>query len=217
MYVCSCLSCNLILNSTATLDLSYNTLTGTIPSEIGLLSNLSESCCCFLLSPICPDMYVCSCLSCNLILNSTATLDLSFDTLNGTIPTEVGLMKNLGKTYCRLLLLPICPDMYVCSLLFCVLILHYIEYLFLGINTLSGNSFSGTVSNTLTGTIPSEIGLLSYLSESCCHLLLLPIYLSRHVRVLMLVLQFDSQFHSIFRSLVQYLDGYNSIRDWPLE
>ena len=119
-------------------------------------------------------------------------------------------MKNLGKTYCRLLLLPICPDMFVCSLLFCVLILHSIEYLFLGINTLSGNSFSGTVSNTLTGTIPSEIGLLSYLSESCCHLLLLPIYLSRHVRVLMLVLQFDSQFHSIFRSLVQYLDGYNS-------
>ena len=167
MYVCSCLSCNLILNSTDTLDLSSNTLSGTIPSEIGLLSNLSESCCRFLLSPICPDMYVCSCLSCNLILNSTDTLGLSFDTLNGTIPTEIGLMKNLGKTYCRLLLLPICPDMYMCSLLFCITILHSIESLFLGINTLSGSSF--------LGTIPSEIGLLSNLGESCCRLLLLPI------------------------------------------
>jgi hypothetical protein len=38
------LSCLLVIfHSTAYLDLSDNSLTGTIPSEVGLMSNLSES------------------------------------------------------------------------------------------------------------------------------------------------------------------------------
>jgi hypothetical protein len=41
---CIVLSCLLVIfHSTADLYLSYNSLTGTIPSEVGLLTKLSES------------------------------------------------------------------------------------------------------------------------------------------------------------------------------
>ena len=139
MYVCSCLSCILILNITGYLYLDNNTLTGIIPSEIGLFTNLGESCCHFLLSPICPGMYVCSCVSCILILNSTDTLDLSSNTLSGTIPSEIGLLSNLSESCCHFLLSPICPDMYVCSCLSCNLILNSTATLYLYNNNFTGN------------------------------------------------------------------------------
>ena len=152
----------LILHSTAFLDLSYNTLNGTIPTEVGLMKNLGKTYCRLLLLPICPDMYVCSCVSCILILNSTGELYLDNNNLTGTIPTEIGLMTNLCESCCRFLLLPICPGMYVCSCLSCILILHSTGYLDL-------------YNNNLTGTIATEIGLMTNLCESCCRFLLSPI------------------------------------------
>ena len=51
-------------------------------------------------------MYMCSCLSCILILNFTDTLDLGNNNLMGTIPTEIGLLTYwvslVVASYCRL-------------------------------------------------------------------------------------------------------------------
>jgi hypothetical protein len=105
MIVLSCVffivpSCLLVIfHSTAYLDLSDNSLTGTIPSQITLLSNLCESSVVWLLVV----MIVLSCVfHCTLIftchIHSTAYLDLSSNNLMGTIPSEVGLMFNLGES-----------------------------------------------------------------------------------------------------------------------
>jgi hypothetical protein len=88
-----------IFHSTDKLWLSSNSLTGTIPSQIALLSNLSESSVVWLLVV----MIVLSCVfHCTLMLachiHSTVELDLSSNSLNGTIPSQIALMSNLGES-----------------------------------------------------------------------------------------------------------------------
>jgi hypothetical protein len=93
------LSCLLVIfHSTADLYLYDNSLTGTIPSQIALLSNLCESSVVWLLVV----MIVLSCvfhwtlmLVCH--FHSTAWLDLSVNSLTGTIPSQLGLLSNLGE------------------------------------------------------------------------------------------------------------------------
>ncbi len=94
------LSCLLVIfHSTAALSLSANSLTGTIPSQIASMSNLCESSVVWLLVV----MTVLSCVFyCTLMLafhiHSTAGLDLSFNSLMGTIPSEIGLLTNLCES-----------------------------------------------------------------------------------------------------------------------
>ncbi len=88
-----------IFHSTAALDLYDNSLNGTIPSQIALMSKLSESNVVWLLVL----MIVLSCVfHCTLIfachIHSTAYLDLSGNRLNGTIPSEVELLTKLSES-----------------------------------------------------------------------------------------------------------------------
>jgi hypothetical protein len=89
-----------IFHSTDTLELSGNGLTGRIPSQIALLSNLCESSVVWLLVV----MIVLSCvffilLSCLLVIfHSTAYLGLFFNRLTGTIPSQIALMSNLCES-----------------------------------------------------------------------------------------------------------------------
>jgi hypothetical protein len=94
------LSCLLVIfYSTDTLHLSSNRLTGMIPSQIALMSNLCKSSVVRLLVV----MIVLSCVfRCTLMLachiHSTAGLSLSSNSLTGTIPSEVGLLTKLSKS-----------------------------------------------------------------------------------------------------------------------
>ncbi len=82
------LSCLLVIfHSTASLSLWGNSLTGTIPSEVGLLTKLGKSSVVWLLVV----MIV-------LIFYSTARLDLDFNNLTGTIPSQIALMSNLSES-----------------------------------------------------------------------------------------------------------------------
>jgi hypothetical protein len=86
--------------STAELSLFGNDLTGTIPSQIALMSNLGESSVGWLLVV----MIVLSCvffivLSCLLvILHSKDELGLSKNSLTGTITSHLGLLSNLSES-----------------------------------------------------------------------------------------------------------------------
>jgi hypothetical protein len=86
-----------IFHPTAVLDLSVNSLTGTIPSQIALMSNLCESSVVWLLVVMivlsCVFLIVLSCLL--VIFHSTDLLDLSVNSLTGTIPSQIALMSNL--------------------------------------------------------------------------------------------------------------------------
>jgi hypothetical protein len=95
------LSCLLVIfHSTADLYLNDNSLTGNIPSQLGLLSKLSKSSVVWLLGV----MIVLSCvffivLSCLLVIfHSTAGLDLYDNNLMGTIPSQLGLLSKLSKS-----------------------------------------------------------------------------------------------------------------------
>ncbi len=95
------LSCLLVIfHSTAYLDLSVNSLMGTIPSEVGLLTKLSESSICLI--ACCNDCVVLCVFHCALMIacpiHSTATLALSRISLTGTIPSEIALLSNLCES-----------------------------------------------------------------------------------------------------------------------
>jgi hypothetical protein len=139
------------------LGLSANSLTGMIPSEVGLMSNLGESSVVWLLVL----MIVLSCvffivLSCLLVIfHSTDTLYLSLNSLTGTIPTEVGLLTKLSKwSVVWLLVVMIVLSCVFFIALSCLLVIfHSTEELSLR-------------DNNLVGTIPSQLGLLTKLSKS---------------------------------------------------
>jgi hypothetical protein len=131
-------------------------LNGTIPSQIALMSKLSESNVVWLLVL----MIVLSCVfHCTLIfachIHSTAYLDLSGNRLNGTIPSEVELLTKLSESSVVWLLVV----MIVLSCVFFI-VLSCLHVIFHSTAWLLLNS------NGLTGTIPSQIGLLSNLCES---------------------------------------------------
>jgi hypothetical protein len=104
---------------TAALGLDSNSLTGTIPSELGLLSKLCESSIVFF--ACCSDCVI-MCffvLSCLLVMfHSTAGLDLSGNrysnpdnNLTGTIPSQLGLLPQLSES--SIVLFACCNDFVV--------------------------------------------------------------------------------------------------------
>jgi hypothetical protein len=101
MHVFHCtlmLACH--IHSTDNLQLDNNILTGPIPTEIAMMSNLCESSVVWLLVV----MIVLSCvffivLSCLLVIfHSTAWLSLWSNSLTGTIPSELGLLSKLSES-----------------------------------------------------------------------------------------------------------------------
>jgi hypothetical protein len=87
-----------ILHSTGSLWLYDNSLTGTIPSQVGLMSNLGESSVVWLLVV----MIALCVFHCTLMLachiHSTAGLYLYDNSLTGTIPSEIALLSNLSES-----------------------------------------------------------------------------------------------------------------------
>jgi hypothetical protein len=79
-------------------------------------------------------------LSCLLvIIHSTAELDLSLNSLMGTIPSEVGLMSNLCElsVVCLLVVMIVLSCVFHCNLML-VIIFHSTDWL-----SLYNNSFTG--------------------------------------------------------------------------
>jgi hypothetical protein len=113
------------------LYLSGNTLTGTIPSQIPLMSNLSESGVAWLLVVmIVMCVFHCTLMLAFVIYYSTAGLDLSGNSLMGMIPSQIGLLSNLSKSsVVWLLVVMIVLCVYHCTLM---LVLSYSFYRYVG-------------------------------------------------------------------------------------
>jgi hypothetical protein len=99
------------------------------------------------------------------IFHSTDKLDLSENSLTGTIPSQIAMMSNLGEwsVVWLLVVMIVLSCVFHCTLIFACYI-HSTAYLDLSVLT-------GTIPNNLTGTIPSQIALMSNLGESsvvCC-------------------------------------------------
>lgn len=77
----------------AYLNLDGNNLTGSIPSEIGLLTKLSEFRCKFsnIVHILITFVFVCKFMT-------TADLWLSYNALTDTIPSEIGYLTKLSKS-----------------------------------------------------------------------------------------------------------------------
>jgi hypothetical protein len=162
LYSHACLS--FFIAFTARLDLYSNSLTGTIPSQLGLLSQLGKfSVVCLLVV-----MIVLSCVfHCTLMLAchiySTDDLSLYDNSLTGTIPRQIALMSNLGKSSVVWLLVV----MIVLSCVFCCTLMLACH--------IHSTAYLGLDSNSLTGTIPNQVALMSNLCESsfvlfaCCN------------------------------------------------
>jgi hypothetical protein len=145
-----------MVHSTDSLVLYNNNLTGMIPSQIAFVSNLGEFSAVWLLVVMLVLSCVCHCtlmLACH--IHSTVALHLSLNSLTGTIPSQVGLMSNLGESSVvwLLVVMIVLSCVFHCTLSCLLVIFHSTAIL-----TLFGNS--------LTGTIPSEVGLMSNLCES---------------------------------------------------
>ena len=151
--------------------LSTNDLTGSIPSELGMLSALVDLYV-SLLPHICFLSFVVLFL---VFLNHNFNNRwLSTNDLTGSIPSELGNLSNL--TYLYVSLLP-----HICSLSFVVLFLVFLNHNF-------NNRQLST--NDLTGSIPSELGMLSNLAN--LYVSLLPHICSFSFVVLLLVFLFFS-------------------------
>jgi hypothetical protein len=113
------------------LYLSGNTLTGTIPSQIALMSNLSESGVAWLLVVmIVMCVFHCTLMLAFVIYYSTAGLDLSGNSLMGMIPSQIGLLSNFSESsVVWLLVVMIVLCVYYCTLM---LVLSYSFYRYVG-------------------------------------------------------------------------------------
>jgi hypothetical protein len=116
------LSCLLVIfHSTDTLDLSANSLNGTIPSQIALMSNLCECSVVWLLVVmivlLCVLFIAVSCLL--VIFHSTDFLDLSVNSLTGMIPSELGLLTQLceSNVYWLLVVMIVLSCVFHCTLM----------------------------------------------------------------------------------------------------
>ncbi len=113
-----CASCNI----TCHLDLASNSLSGTLPSEVGLLTQLSESPFVWLL--IVMSCCVFACIPMLFIFHSTAYLGLfnnSLTRLMGVIPSEIGSLSNLSESSNALFLLLVMQIVAMCSIMLAII------------------------------------------------------------------------------------------------